>query len=107
MPRYGQRSDPQTHAAEILMMASVGRSEEHTSELQSPYDLVCRLLLEKKKITHEQTHSSYRNPETFSGSLCLSATFTANSHAQQAFHYLTSESCDSSSFHNRIPATYH
>src|SRR6266516_897037 len=29
------------------------RSEEHTSELQSPYDLVCRLLLEKKKITKE------------------------------------------------------
>src|SRR5207248_4143470 len=27
------------------------RSEEHTSELQSPYDLVCRLLLEKKKYT--------------------------------------------------------
>src|SRR5207248_8183171 len=29
--------------------ASAKRSEEHTSELQSPYDLVCRLLLEKKK----------------------------------------------------------
>src|SRR5688500_12210429 len=28
----------------------VGRSEEHTSELQSPCNLVCRLLLEKKKI---------------------------------------------------------
>src|SRR5437867_6276515 len=28
---------------------AVARSEEHTSELQSPYDLVCRLLLEKKK----------------------------------------------------------
>src|SRR5437867_9778639 len=27
---------------------SFSRSEEHTSELQSPYDLVCRLLLEKK-----------------------------------------------------------
>src|SRR5699024_12671767 len=27
-----------------------GRSEEHTSELQSRFDLVCRLLLEKKKI---------------------------------------------------------
>src|SRR5437867_6659563 len=27
----------------------IDRSEEHTSELQSPYDLVCRLLLEKKK----------------------------------------------------------
>src|SRR5438094_7566402 len=28
---------------------AIPRSEEHTSELQSPYDLVCRLLLEKKK----------------------------------------------------------
>src|SRR5436189_4042804 len=28
------------------------RSEEHTSELQSPMYLVCRLLLEKKKITN-------------------------------------------------------
>src|SRR5699024_9676773 len=27
----------------------LGRSEEHTSELQSRFDLVCRLLLEKKK----------------------------------------------------------
>src|SRR5258708_9035996 len=32
----------------------VGRSEEHTSELQSPDHLVCRLLLEKKK-KHKQT----------------------------------------------------
>src|SRR5207247_6080517 len=30
------------------------RSEEHTSELQSRVDLVCRLLLEKKKKTHRQ-----------------------------------------------------
>src|SRR5699024_11567841 len=30
-------------------MESPGRSEEHTSELQSRFDLVCRLLLEKKK----------------------------------------------------------
>src|SRR5256885_11994882 len=30
------------------------RSEEHTSELQSPCNLVCRLLLEKKKKTHIQ-----------------------------------------------------
>src|SRR5699024_12113999 len=29
-----------------------GRSEEHTSELQSRFDLVCRLLLEKKKLKH-------------------------------------------------------
>src|SRR2546426_9098844 len=35
------------------LTASVGtRSEEHTSELQSPCNLVCRLLLEKKKTPH-------------------------------------------------------
>src|SRR5437867_13045012 len=43
---------PQDSVIEILSQI-VGnesqRSEEHTSELQSPYDLVCRLLLEKKK----------------------------------------------------------
>src|SRR5256885_9520246 len=33
------------------------RSEEHTSELQSPCNLVCRLLLEKKK--HKRSLSSY------------------------------------------------
>src|SRR5258708_24357548 len=33
---------------------SAGRSEEHTSELQSPDHLVCRLLLEKKKILRVQ-----------------------------------------------------
>src|SRR3712207_6929847 len=32
--------------------ASPARSEEHTSELQSRQYLVCRLLLEKKKLTH-------------------------------------------------------
>src|SRR5437879_8448044 len=36
-------------------IASSVRSEEHTSELQSPMYLVCRLLLEKKK-KKEQTH---------------------------------------------------
>src|SRR5207248_9230674 len=33
------------------------RSEEHTSELQSPYDLVCRLLLEKKKKKESNIYS--------------------------------------------------
>src|SRR5438552_6401678 len=36
-------------AAAASVMASTSRSEEHTSELQSPDHLVCRLLLEKKK----------------------------------------------------------
>src|SRR5207249_10316104 len=31
------------------LVAQIARSEEHTSELQSRFDLVCRLLLEKKK----------------------------------------------------------
>src|SRR5207248_11488826 len=35
------------------------RSEEHTSELQSPYDLVCRLLLEKKKKNHHKTTNTH------------------------------------------------
>src|SRR5437867_9409455 len=36
------------------------RSEEHTSELQSPYDLVCRLLLEKKNHhTDDETRHPY------------------------------------------------
>src|SRR5437867_8527875 len=39
-------SRPQTAGS---FSPSRNRSEEHTSELQSPYDLVCRLLLEKKK----------------------------------------------------------
>src|SRR5699024_11582325 len=37
---------------------TVGRSEEHTSELQSRFDLVCRLLLEKKKKQPWRRHAS-------------------------------------------------
>src|SRR5699024_11762929 len=36
--------------ADEMMLDADKRSEEHTSELQSRFDLVCRLLLEKKKI---------------------------------------------------------
>src|SRR5207249_8199455 len=36
---------------------SVSRSEEHTSELQSRFDLVCRLLLERKKNTMRRAHA--------------------------------------------------
>src|SRR2546426_9388739 len=35
------------------------RSEEHTSELQSPCNLVCRLLLEKKKYTKTDLAAQY------------------------------------------------
>src|SRR5436190_13893802 len=43
---------------------SCSRSEEHTSELQSHSDLVCRLLLEKKKQKREQHKMKYRNMTT-------------------------------------------
>src|SRR3712207_8780391 len=36
----------------LALIGDSGRSEEHTSELQSRQYLVCRLLLEKKKSTH-------------------------------------------------------
>src|SRR5260370_32140041 len=36
----------------LINLAAAVRSEEHTSELQSHLNLVCRLLLEKKKTTH-------------------------------------------------------
>src|SRR5256885_4791862 len=50
------------------------RSEEHTSELQSPCNLVCRLLLEKKKKRRDIATLLYDtilgNPRTFSPPVC-------------------------------------
>src|SRR5690348_9874079 len=46
MIEYGHRL---AAAAVSVLVAGLARSEEHTSELQSPVHLVCRLLLEKKK----------------------------------------------------------
>jgi len=44
---------------EDLAVFMAGRSEEHTSELQSHLNLVCRLLLEKKKKDEMATESIY------------------------------------------------
>src|SRR5256885_12453559 len=41
------------------------RSEEHTSELQSPCNLVCRLLLEKKKNTHISFAANNNEPHQY------------------------------------------
>src|SRR5260221_1824979 len=41
------------------------RSEEHTSELQSHSDLVCRLLLEKKKTVHKAGYPTNRRKHTY------------------------------------------
>src|SRR5699024_12712815 len=48
LPRPGT-AVPVREAVRRTARGSAGRSEEHTSELQSRFDLVCRLLLEKKK----------------------------------------------------------
>src|SRR5260221_10437248 len=48
---------------QIALRSDSGRSEEHTSELQSHSDLVCRLLLEKKK--HRHDHVFPADPESF------------------------------------------
>src|SRR2546426_7536090 len=39
----------------------IARSEEHTSELQSPCNLVCRLLLEKKKQKNDRSTATYHD----------------------------------------------
>src|SRR5436190_4759808 len=49
MGRCGPRVGPASIATRKLQRPDQARSEEHTSELQSHSDLVCRLLLEKKK----------------------------------------------------------
>src|SRR5258708_9135135 len=50
------RRFPSATGATRARCASCGRSEEHTSELQSPDHLVCRLLLEKKKKKEKKRH---------------------------------------------------
>src|SRR5437867_5677168 len=51
-----------SHLADIEegLVRDLVRSEEHTSELQSPYDLVCRLLLEKKKKNKKIKNNEYK-----------------------------------------------
>src|SRR5437879_9194561 len=48
--------------APVCAAAAVYRSEEHTSELQSPMYLVCRLLLEKKKQTKKPSSPTPNHP---------------------------------------------
>src|SRR5256885_10752335 len=55
------RFDAMLQTLRGLPSGNVVRSEEHTSELQSPCNLVCRLLLEKKKTTNHDTSPSIRN----------------------------------------------
>src|SRR5438876_7782935 len=60
----------QTNVAEtvITLRSAGGRSEEHTSELQSPVHLVCRLLLEKKNALPVQHAVRSQRREQLNGS---------------------------------------
>src|SRR2546430_3082013 len=59
--KFDQDEEDIKHALRLISRAStvVRRSEEHTSELQSQSNLVCRLLLEKKK-KNSTAHSKHR-----------------------------------------------
>src|SRR5256885_9123236 len=48
----GWKPPAATGEGKVVLVRRAVRSEEHTSELQSPCNLVCRLLLEKKKKSH-------------------------------------------------------
>src|SRR5436190_12105494 len=61
-PRLSARTSVVHDGIDLARFQSAGRSEEHTSELQSHSDLVCRLLLEKKKnkiLVHTITVSQF------------------------------------------------
>src|SRR5258708_26341307 len=65
VPRLGHQGflesvEPPLRCADQILH----RSEEHTSELQSPDHLVCRLLLEKKKKNPDRIQSQYERIET-------------------------------------------
>src|SRR5689334_23494738 len=63
--RSGFRGFPQFRGrspAFLLREEAAERSEEHTSELQSQFHLVCRLLLEKKK--KKKKTKQHKNPHT-------------------------------------------
>src|SRR5256885_8540098 len=61
----------QVDPSEDLQRRSSVRSEEHTSELQSPCNLVCRLLLEKKKKTPSPSLSSPTSTSSLPGTQAL------------------------------------
>src|SRR5258708_11036395 len=59
-PRFDENGESMSHPNPRNTGAGFGRSEEHTSELQSPDHLVCRLLLEKKKKREDKGRTSTR-----------------------------------------------
>src|SRR5260221_2145866 len=65
---HDQGRPGQTGVRRARSSQETGRSEEHTSELQSHSDLVCRLLLEKKK-----TAKIWRRPRSLTPAACTAS----------------------------------
>src|SRR2546428_4520818 len=72
-----ERRDPEAERRHPAADPDAGRSEEHTSELQSRSDLVCRLLLEKKNVGFDDTSNWL--PDLVTGSTLLVAWLAARS----------------------------
>src|ERR1039457_4463743 len=87
------------------------RSEEHTSELQSPCNLVCRLLLEKKKndASIRPNHFTARRRTQLTATLsCESRQRLAGSRAARACPHLRVAFCTGFFFfNNRAPPEIH
>src|SRR5207249_11961210 len=64
------RSRRRSSRASVASPECASRSEEHTSELQSRFDLVCRLLLEKKKIRKYGRSASVFSTTASSAAAC-------------------------------------
>src|SRR5258708_21580247 len=60
-PHHRCRRDDE-HTRHAALRSCAFRSEEHTSELQSPDHLVCRLLLEKKNIIKKKQYYTTKKP---------------------------------------------
>src|SRR5690348_17639831 len=70
----------------------VSRSEEHTSELQSPVHLVCRLLLEKKNHVHSISHgSNYTVPENHEAYVHRIGRSSRSGARGVSFHYISED----------------
>src|SRR5437879_10492328 len=72
--------------AQALHLRPQVRSEEHTSELQSPMYLVCRLLLEKKNKQRHNNCTHARNSTTHDKIAAKNAAVTDTPPAQQHNH---------------------
>src|SRR5699024_11659922 len=64
VPETAKAGEKESFTAHVTSNEEDVRSEEHTSELQSRFDLVCRLLLEKK---NERDQSSHRHRQDIDG----------------------------------------